>query len=155
RMVEHHARGDVLLALLRELGPQLGDRRIEIEPAAARQHVGAERSGALGAGEHDAERVPGPRRVAPGVGHAAPQIDHLFAAHRQADRGAELAFLGKVLGESLGDALEALLALAVDFHSPGTGSLKASRMKRVAWARLDSSMPWPTPGAMCLNTSTP
>src|SRR5205823_1909171 len=129
------------LALLTELGPQLGDRRIDIELAAAGQHMRAKRGRALGAGEHDAERVLGPGRIRLGIGDAAPQVDDRLAAHRQADRGADLALLGEVPGEGLGDALEALLAGAVDFHCFGIGSLRAVSRKRAAWLSPVWSMP--------------
>jgi len=72
RVVEHHARGDVFLAVLAELGPQLDHRCIEIELTATRQHMGAQRRRAVGAGEHHAHRVGLPRRAGLRIGDAAP-----------------------------------------------------------------------------------
>src|SRR6185312_8604732 len=107
-------RGDLLLAVLAELRPELCHRGIDVELAAARQHMRAERGRTLGAGKDDADRVARPRLAGLGIGKAAPQVDHRLAADRQADGGAQLAALRKVLLKSFGDALEARLARSLD-----------------------------------------
>ena len=138
-----------------ELGPQLGDRRVEVELAAARQHMSAERRGALGAGEDDAHRVPGPRRAGLGIGDAAPQIDHGLAADRQADRGADLALVVEVLLKASATRSKPGLQVPSVMSSLlycGSGSLNASSRKRAACDSAVSLMPWPTPSAMCRPT---
>src|SRR5580704_3906549 len=156
-VVQHHAGGHALLAVPAELRPQLDDRRIEVELAVACQHMGAERRGALGAGEHDAHRVLGPGRTGLGIGDPAPQIDDRLAAHGQADRSADLAVAVEVLLEGFGHALEARLAESVGHRAAwfGIGSLKASSRKRAACDNAVSLMPWPTPSAIWRPTLTP
>src|SRR5262249_32374927 len=135
----HHARGHPVLAVLAELGPQLDHGGIEIEFAAAGQHVRAQRRRALGAGKDDADRIAGPRRSGLGIGNAAPPIDHRFAVYGQADRSADLGPAFEVPGKGFGDTLEAWLARALDHV--GTGSLKTSSRKRAACDSAVSLMP--------------
>src|SRR6185436_11849448 len=112
------------------------------------QHMGTERRGTLGAGEHDADRVLLPLSSCRRIGDAAPQIDHGLAPHRQADRGADLAVGLEIMRECLGNPFEALLAGTFDLHCCGTGSFSTVTRKRAALLRPVWSMPWPMPGAM-------
>ena len=57
-VAQQPAHGDVALAGRLELGPVLGDRRVDVELAALGEQVGARRGGALGGGEHQLEACP-------------------------------------------------------------------------------------------------
>ncbi len=81
---------DPRLAPGRELGPVLGDVRVEVEFAAVDQHERGKRGHRLGGGEHAGDRVLGPRHGAGLVGPAAPQVDHHLAVDVDGERGAEV-----------------------------------------------------------------
>ena len=74
-VVEHHAHRRALLAVARELGPVLGDRRVDVELAAAREHVRADRRRALRAREHDRDRVARPGHAVRRPREPAPEVD--------------------------------------------------------------------------------
>ena len=56
-VAQQPAHGDVRLAGRLELGPVLGDRRVDVEVAPLGEQVGARRGGALGGREHELEGV--------------------------------------------------------------------------------------------------
>ena len=100
-VVEEHAHGDGVLAVLRKLRPVLLDRRIQVQLPAVDQDVRAERSGALGAGPNRAHRVRCPGPAALGFGQAGPEVDDRLAFDHQTHGRAHLAALGKVALELL------------------------------------------------------
>ena len=96
--VTHHVPHEhAVLAALRELGPVLRDRRVEVEQAAVGEHQHAERCHRLRARVHVDDRVLDPR-VTGRVPGAAPQVDDGFTVDRQRDArahfesGVEVAF---------------------------------------------------------------
>jgi len=114
-VAQEPAHRDALLPGLRELGPVLGDRRVEVELARVDQAVGADRGHALRGRVDVGDRValpgPGARAVAP----ATPQVDEQLAAQRHRDRRADFAGLEAPL-ERLAHAREPLRALAADLR---------------------------------------
>jgi len=83
--------GDVLLAVVGELGPVTGNRRIEVEEPILNECVHAQRDDAFAAGEDHREGVRPPFRGGRGVGGAAPQVDDELTAGVDGDRGTDLA----------------------------------------------------------------
>ena len=106
-VAEELAHGDRALAVLGELGPVLGDRRVVVEPAARVRDRERHRREALGGRDDDDHRVLVPRRVAVGCAAATPQVDDLLAAPIRGDGGADLAALGEVALELGAHLLEA------------------------------------------------
>src|SRR6266508_4063764 len=87
---------DAVLAVLGELRPVRRDRSIDIELAARREQVRAQRHRALGGRPYVADRVLGPWLVRPGG--PAPQIDHCLSVERHAHRRPDLAGLLTAVG---------------------------------------------------------
>ena len=89
------------LAALRELGPDVRDRPVELEPALGdelqRQHREDRLAG--GVDVHERVRLPGPGPI--GIGPPADQVDHHLAIDDHAHAGPDLAVLGEVRGERL------------------------------------------------------
>ena len=119
-----------ILAGRRELGPVGGDGGVDVQLAGRGQQVGRERRGPLGRRHGHAQRVLLPRAGALGVGVAAPQVDDRLTVHGDGDRGPQLAPLGEVALELLGDAGEPLVAVALHVHrsyplvDPSAGSVR-------------------------------
>ena len=106
---------DVRLPLGGELRPVPGRRPVEVQFAALREQVRARRRGGLGGRVHQLQRVPRPRPGRPGVGQAAPQVDHLAAVAVDADRRAHVAVVLEVAPEHIPDPLEARRHIALDY----------------------------------------
>jgi hypothetical protein len=103
RMVQRHGDGRSFLSCLSELRPVSGDRRVEIELAAIREHVCTERHTALGRREDDRDRILVPRfasRCLP----SAPDINEGLALKRDRARGAHFAARLEIGDELVHDA---------------------------------------------------
>jgi hypothetical protein len=88
---EQPAHRDLLLARSAELRPVLDHPSVEIELAALRQQMCADRSSAFGRGCGQGHGVFAPRSVRFAIDEAAPQVDHGATAHVDAARCADLA----------------------------------------------------------------
>jgi hypothetical protein len=88
---EQPAHRDLLLARSAELRPVLDHPSVEIEFAALRQQMCADRSSAFGRGCGQGHGVFAPRSVRFAIDEAAPQVDHGATAHVDAARCADLA----------------------------------------------------------------
>ena len=106
-VTEELAHGDRALAVLGELGPVLGDRRVVVDPAARVRDGNRHRRQTLGRRVDDDHRVLVPRCVAGGRAAATPQVDHLLATPVRSDGGADLAALDEVAIELGTHLLEA------------------------------------------------
>ena len=73
---EQMADGDVLLAVLAELGPVAHHRRVDVEPTLLGEPVGADRRRSLGRREDQDDRVVVPWPPGRLVGDPAPQVHH-------------------------------------------------------------------------------
>jgi hypothetical protein len=109
---------DVLLAGLPELGPVLHHRRVDVEQAALGEQVRADRSGALGAGEDDLQRVVVVRRAGV-VARPAPDVDDLPAVDVERVARALFAVLDEVVGEGVAHALVPGLDGPIDLDAHG------------------------------------
>ena len=105
-----------LLAGGAELGPDVGDRCVEVELAALPQEQGAHRRPSLGGGEDEGERVLRPGLPGCSIGHARPQVDDRSTVHVDSHRGSHLAQLLEVADEGLAHRFEAGLDGAVYVH---------------------------------------
>ena len=106
---------DVRLAVRRELGPELGDRRIRIEPTLLDELIRADGYGAFGTRGHEDERVAFPHALGRiDLGHTAPEVDNRFTVDVHGARGTDLALLCEVGRECLRDALEGGIHRSVD-----------------------------------------
>src|SRR5439155_10568920 len=90
-VAEHLADRNRLLAVLGELGPVPRDWRLQVQLAAVREHMRAERRRALRRRHDDIHRFALPRRTRLGVSDTAPKVDDGIAVDDHADRGADLA----------------------------------------------------------------
>ena len=158
-MVEHHARGRrAPCRSAPNSRPQLGDRRVEVELAAARQHVGAERRRALGAGEDDADRVLLPRRAGLRDRRCRPTGRRPSRRRPSAQTEAPTSPRSpKLRSKASATRSKPRLAGAVDLHGRhphaalGIGSLNASSRKRAAWLTGRSGRcRGRRPAAMCM-----
>ena len=95
------------LAVLREIGPVLGDPSVVVDPAARVGDGDRHRRQTLGRRVDDDQRVLVPRLVAVGCAAATPEVDHLLATPVRGDGGADLAALDEVAVELLTHFLEA------------------------------------------------
>lgn len=77
------------------------------------------RGHALGGGERQHHRIFPPRLAGLGVANASPQIDDLFAAVIDTNRGADLTAALEVAGKLLLDGLEPRSDETVDMHGLG------------------------------------
>src|SRR5690606_32353517 len=109
-VVEHHAHGDRVLAVLRQLGPVGGDTLVRIDQAAVYRHVEADAGDALGDAHHAHGRVLVPLLRPVCARPAAPQVDHGCAVEDYRAGGAELFLDAEILGEGLEHRREALVA---------------------------------------------
>jgi hypothetical protein len=117
---------DVLLALGRELGPVVGDRRVDVEFPTVHQHQRGEREHGLRRRPAVDDRVLGPRRRPLLVAVPAPQVDDGLPVEVHGDRRAELVAVETAL-ERLPHTGEAVIAAAVHLghgtsssrHDPG------------------------------------
>ena len=75
------ANGDLLFAVLRELGPVRGDPLFVVEPAAGVGDGQGHRGQALGGRVHEHHRVPLPRLARLFVANPAPEVDDLLAVN--------------------------------------------------------------------------
>ena len=87
---------------------------VQIQLAALGEQVRARRRGGLGGRIHQLQRVPRPRTAGPGVGQAAPQVDHLAAVAVDADRRPHIAVALEVVPERVPDPFEAWRHITVD-----------------------------------------
>ena len=112
---EQLAHGDLVFALLRELGPVGGHALFVIEPAAG---VGdGERHGGqpLAGRPDEHHRVPLPRFARLFVANAAPQVDDLLAAVVGTAGAAQLPASSEVVGKRLAHGLKARTDVPLDF----------------------------------------
>ena len=111
RLVREHLRdGDVLLAVLRELGPHARDGVVVAQHAAVDEHGNANRDYALGRRVHVEQRVLAPRLRAASIHVSGPQVDDAALAMEHAERRADFATVIvalEVRREALADGLEA------------------------------------------------
>ena len=111
---EQLADGDLLFAVLRELGPVRGDPLFVVEPA-ARVGEGEGHGGQALRGRVDEHHgVLLPRLARPLVPDAAPEVDDLLAAEIGAAGAAQLTPPREVLDERLAHRLEAAADVPVD-----------------------------------------
>ncbi len=135
-VVQDVADQDAFLAVLGELRPVAGHRRVELHQPAVQQHVEADGGDPLGHRHHADQGVPLPGAGAILVGEAAPEIDHRPPVQGHRHGGAQLVLEAVVLQEGLDDALEpgidgsregVVLAVAaqaaVQFHGRSSGVL--------------------------------
>ncbi len=106
RVVEHHPDRRRLFAVGGELGPVLGDGRFDVELAAARQDVRAQRHRALRAAHDDRDRVALPRSGHLAVDRTAPHVDDGFALVGDTQRRAHFVVVVEVADELVDDRLE-------------------------------------------------
>jgi len=104
---EQLANGDLLFAVLRELGPVRGDPLFVIEPAPRVGDGQGHRGQALGGRVHEHHGVPLPRLARPLVPDPAPQVDHFLAVAIRAAGTAQFIPSGEVLGKRLAHCLKA------------------------------------------------
>ena len=83
---EQLANGDLLFALLRELGPVRGDPLFVVEPAARVGDGQGHRGQALGGRVDEHHRVPLPRLAGQLVPDPAPEVDDLLAVNDRRSR---------------------------------------------------------------------
>lgn len=118
-VAEQPAHRDVRLALLCELRPVAGDRRVQVELAPVDQKMRAQRGHPLGRRVHVHQRIALPRaraRVVWFLRVAAPQVDDEITVDRRGDGRPQLAALGEIALELLAYALESGGAGAMDAH---------------------------------------
>ena len=120
-MVQHHPDGGPFFAVRCKFRPVVTHGGVEVELAGVGEHVGTERGGTLGAGEHGDQRVGVPRggrfvrRFVDSQGdRATPQVDDRFAVDGDADRRADFAVLDEVAFEGALDVAETRLPRAVE-----------------------------------------
>ena len=113
-MAQHPAQGNLGLPGSGELRPVTGDRRIDVEHAALREHQHARSGHAFRRREHQRESILLPRSLGCAVGEASPQIHDAFAAEVHAYRRAGFAARVEVSLKGLGDALEAWRGESLD-----------------------------------------
>ena len=97
-----------------ELGPHVGDRRVEIELTALPQMEGADGREPLGGGEHEHRRVAIPRAGGGGIGNASPQVDDRFAVEANGHRSAHVAELAEVVLEGRSHGTETVVTRSPD-----------------------------------------
>ena len=114
RVVEQVAHRHVLLAACGELGPVLGDGRVDIEQALLDQAMGAERGQTLGRREDVDQRVAVPFALTLGCVPAAPEVHDRLAVQVDGDRRADVAVFGEVGGECVPDSVELGVVPAVN-----------------------------------------
>ena len=111
-VIEHHADGDAVLAVLRELGPVGGNPLVGIDQPPVDRHVEADAGHALGDAHHADGRVLVPLLAAVGPRPAAPQVDHRLAVDDHGAGSSELLLFAEVLGESFENGSKPLVANA-------------------------------------------
>ena len=104
---------NALLAVGAELGPIVGDGRVEVELLTVVQHEGDEERHGLGGGPDVGERVAFPRPRLVLVGPAAPDVDHRLAVEEDGNGGAEVGSAVELIGECPADSVEAWLVGSV------------------------------------------
>ncbi len=104
---EELADGDLLFALLRELGPVPGDPLFVVEPAAGVGDREGHRGQALGGRVDEHHGVPLPRLACPLVANTAPEVDDLLAVVIGTAGATQLTASSKVLGKRLAHRLKA------------------------------------------------
>jgi hypothetical protein len=108
RAMGHRLRdGDALLSVRGEPRPVVRHGPLERELPAIEQHCDAERREPLRAREDQLKRVLAPAFAGCAVGDAAPQVDDGAAVVGRRERRAQLAALGEIAREGVGDRLEA------------------------------------------------
>jgi len=113
-MTHQKSHRQLFLARLREFGPVLRHRSVEIELALIGEAMGTEGAEALGGGPYVDEGVAIPRLGAGGVGVTTPEVDNRFAVEGDGYGGTDLATLGEIFGEDLADAREAGIAISLN-----------------------------------------
>ena len=105
-MRQRLGQGDLILAGLREVRPDLGDRRVIVEPALIDEPGDDQRGDRLAGGEDRRQRVLAPGAGLLAVGVAAAQIDQHVAVADQGEGRADLAALGEIGVEGVRDRFE-------------------------------------------------
>ena len=121
------AHQQTLLAVGGEFRPVMRDRLFQVELAAIDQHQHAGGGQPLGAGKDHLQRILGPG-AARGC-CAGPQIDHRFAMADHGERSPDIATLGEVAGELLGDRLKTIGHETVDRHGCGQIGGRLTRLR--------------------------
>ena len=116
------------LAVGRELGPHRGDGGVQVELVLVGEHQQGQRSHGLGVRPDVDDRVALPRRGGPVTGSggvrvdgAGPQVDDELALDRHRDRRpgvGQRAVRIEVGGKGAAHGVEAVVALAPEFHDP-------------------------------------
>jgi hypothetical protein len=112
-VAEEHPYRDLVLALLRELGPVGGDGFVHVDQTAVGESMRGGRGHPLGGRVRADDRVALPGARPGGVGPASPEVDDLAPVDVRAHRRAELALL-EAACERTGDRLETGLDRPVD-----------------------------------------
>ena len=118
RVIQDVPHQDALLAVLRELGPVLGHRRVRVDEAPIDEDVEADARDALGDGHHAQDGVPFPPPGVAVVAVARPQIHHGLAVDHDTGRRADLLVGGVVLLKCLRHRRKAGMAPAVELVLP-------------------------------------
>jgi hypothetical protein len=113
-VVEEVLHEHALLAVLAELRPVGGDRRLRVELAAVDEHVPAQAGEPLGGGGDHDDGVPVPRPGFRRIRPAAPEVDDGLALDRDRHRGPDLVEQIPVGGERRSHTLEARIAVTLD-----------------------------------------
>jgi hypothetical protein len=129
-MTQQLAHGDLVLAVLGELGPVGRDPLVVVQPAARVGDGQRHRRKTLGRGMDYHHRVALPRLVRLLVADAAPEIDDLLAEVVRRARAAQFSAAGEVLLEHLADDLEAATDVTLDAVCRCDGSHDASAVAR-------------------------
>ena len=124
--------GDVLLAALRELGPDVGDGLVVGQASLVHQTRDQQGRHRLGGREQGRQGVGAEGDLALAVGEAAHQVDDDLAVDRQGKARAQFAVVGEVRLERLADAGEAVGAQAVDLAAHPRPAARCARWARSA-----------------------
>jgi len=114
RVIEHHACGGGLLAVVGKFRPHLCDRRVQVQMTSLVQQVGTQGHCRLGTGENHRYGVLTPRGLLRCIRHAAPDVYHLAPFMGQAQGGSYLITGPEILQKRIHNRLKTRGVAAFD-----------------------------------------